>query len=154
MRPLLACLVEEREEAERLLWLPVDEDRAERIRAHLKKALVERAALFANDARHKPFWFHDTRATHLTWRAKRGDAPQLIQAVARHTKFDMTLQYINRASLLRDIGEVFAPLPAELLEAALGFRWVSSNSKFLNRKQGKMPAFVVTPTGIEPVLPT
>lgn len=124
--------------AERLLWLPPDEDRAERIRAHLKAAQIDRAALFADDKRSKPIWFHDTRSTHLTWRAIRGDNPAVIQAVARHTSFQTTLGYINAATLLRQkVDGVFGPLPEALLNRVgeLGRNWSigrSGNEKTRN----------------------
>jgi integrase len=65
------------------------------------RAGITRAALYANDARSKRIWFHDLRATSLTWRAIRGDEAAVIQAVARHTSFATTLGYINGATLLR-----------------------------------------------------
>ena len=101
----------------RLLWLPPDEDRAENLRKQLRLAGLTRAALYANDVRSKPIWFHDLRATRLTWRAIRGDEAAVIQAVARHTSFATTLGYINGATLLRKkMASVFEPLPPELIE--------------------------------------
>ena len=121
--PLLRVLTERRQDDARLVWMPVDEDRAPALRRHLRAAGVTRAQIETRDARNKRLVFHDLRATHLTWRACRGDAAVLIQAVARHASFQTTLGYIHRATLLSGIGaSVFAPLPRELPEvAALGF---------------------------------
>ena len=145
LRPLIECLVEgrttEERKGERLLWLPTDEDRAERLRIHLRAAGVTRPALFADDVRHKPIWFHDTRSTHLTLRAVRGDSPIVIQAVARHTTFQTTLGYVNRATLMKGIGEVFAPLPGSLLELAAGLGQVWAAPKFSSRKAGETAVY-------------
>jgi len=115
--PLLVAMASGKAKTDRVLWLPPDEDRAENLRKHLRRAGVTRPALFASDARNKPIWFHDTRSTHLTWRAVRGDHAAVIQAVARHASFQTTLGYINGATLLKArVGEVFPPLPPELIE--------------------------------------
>jgi hypothetical protein len=117
--PLLRALTEGRNGEARLVWMPVDEDRAPSLRRHLRGAGVTRAEIEAHDARNKRHWFHDLRATHLTYRACRGDAAALIQAVARHESFQTTLGYIHRATLLGGIGtSVFAPLPRALAEGA------------------------------------
>ena len=53
LAPLLAAMKEGRPESGHVLWLPPDEDRAENLRKHLRKAGITRAALYANDARSK-----------------------------------------------------------------------------------------------------
>ncbi|MGO9711419.1 MAG: tyrosine-type recombinase/integrase, partial [Polyangiaceae bacterium] len=68
--PLLQALYEERdtsEDADRtVMWMPNHDERAIKLREHLKRAKVERADLHLNDARHKHLTFHDLRATGIT----------------------------------------------------------------------------------------
>jgi integrase len=158
LAPLLAALTHERgakaHAHDRLLWLPADEDRASNLRKHLIIAGVGRAALHASDARNVNLRFHDLRSTHLTWRACRGDSPAFIQAVARHTTFQQTTTYVNRATLLRGIGDVFARLPPELVESAASFGPGFGPGRFHAPNLRKHHRFLATPTGIEPVLPT
>lgn len=156
LAPLLEAITKGRAGGEALLWMPVDEDRAPSLRKHLRAAEVTRAALETHDERNKRLVFHDLRATHLTHRACRGDAAALIQAVARHESFQTTLGYINRATLLRNIGPaVFATLPPSLIEGAAAFcRILSKRPWDARRNRATHPAFwLATPMGIE-VAPT
>ena len=143
LRPLLAALTHKRAADDRLVWMPVDEDRAAKLRSHLLSAGVARPTLHDADARNKRLTFHDLRSTHLTWRACRGDAPTLLQAVGRHESFATTLTYIHRATLLQELGSrVFAALPADLLELASGFVRVLDSGPWDPRKNRENhPAF-------------
>ncbi len=117
--PLLKRMTAGRSPGDRVLWLPVAEDRASALRRHLRVAGITRPALYANDARSKPITFHDLRASHLTWRAIRGDDQAVIQANVRHKGFATTLGYIHAATLLkRHAEQVFGPLPQTLSEVA------------------------------------
>ena len=120
--PLLQALYEERdtsEDADRtVMWMPNHDERAIKLREHLKRAKVERANLHLNDARHKHLTFHDLRATGITWAAVRGDDPLKIKQRAGHATFTTTEGYIREAENLRDgFGQPFPPLPPELLES-------------------------------------
>jgi len=85
------------------------------LREHLKLAGVTRAELTERLATRMPIRFHDLRATGVTWRLKRGDAPIDVQQDAGHKSFSTTEVYMR---LARDIaGPVFPPLPARLLGA-------------------------------------
>jgi integrase len=140
--PLLRALTEGRAASATLVWMPVDEDRAPALRRHLAAANVTRAAITLHDARNKRLWFHDLRATHLTGRACRGDAPALIQAVARHASFQTTLGYINRATLLGGLGPlVFAPLPETLAQGAGRFGQVLDAWRLAPLRGRNHPAF-------------
>lgn len=81
-----------------------------------------RAALHvgAKDQTRKRIGWHDLRATGITWRAVRGDDPLKIQRAAGHTELSTTQGYIRTAEDVREgvgegFGEVFPPLPVELL---------------------------------------
>jgi integrase len=104
----------------RVVKMPPAEDLAERLRKYLEWAGVSRAELHvgASDATRKRLTWHDLRATGITWRAVRGDDPLRIQHDAGHRNFGTTQGYIREASNLgAGFGDVFPPLPAELLAA-------------------------------------
>lgn len=105
----------------RVLTVP-QKKAAQMLRAHLGRAGIMRADLFAADATRKPLTFHDAgRATGITWMALRGDDPLRIQRRAGHADFDTTQIYIREAETLgRDVGAPFPPLPACLLNGAKG----------------------------------
>ncbi len=90
---------------------------ANMLRAHLKLAGNERPELTERVPTRMPIRFHDLRATGITWRLARGDAPILVQQDAGHTSFQTTERYIRLARGI--IGqEVFPVLPERLLGAA------------------------------------
>jgi hypothetical protein len=55
-----------------------------KLRQHLQRAGVQRAALFEPDATRKAITWHDLRATSVTWCAARGDEPAAIMDRTRH----------------------------------------------------------------------
>jgi integrase len=152
--PLLHVLVSERP-AGRLLHLPPDEDRAELLRKDLRTTGVERAELFVEeDEMRERLKFHNLRDTCRTWMAKRGDEPLRIQWRGGHTDFAMTQKYIAAGKNLgARFGQPFAPLPSAVLVAGLlaGLSASSKRQKPSHRIDER--ASVVTPTGLEPVLP-
>lgn len=96
--------------------MPQRNNRSEVLREDLARAGITRPDLFARDATRTPMTYHDLRATGITWRAVRGDAPFKLQASAGHSSVSTTEKYIRRAATLgRAIGEVFPSLPAVLL---------------------------------------
>jgi len=152
--PLVRELVERAGEGGKLLRMPPEEDRAELLRKHLEWAGCTRSALSADDASRAPIKFHNLRDTCLTHMAKRGDDPLRIQWRAGHTAFAMTEKYIAEAKRLpASFGEPLPGLPAGLMGDPIvpkkrpGPHWKRSSSR-------SHSGIVVTPTGIEPVLPT
>lgn len=91
--------------------MPPECDLSKRLREYLKRAGVERAELFANDATRKQIRFYDLRATGITWMAIRGDEPMRIMRRAGHKEFSTTMGYVREAETLGDVGEPFPPLP-------------------------------------------
>jgi integrase len=90
--------------------------RSWKLRAFLKRAGITRADLFVSDATRKAITFHDLRATGITWCAVRGDDALRIMQRAGHADFATTRIYLREAeNLATGFGEVFPPLPAELL---------------------------------------
>lgn len=86
------------------------------LREHLKVAGVTRADLFTNDATRKQITAHDLRSTGITWAIIRGDSHSMVQRRAGHTHFGTTDDYVREAEVVREgFGEVFPPLPAEVL---------------------------------------
>jgi integrase len=122
--PLIRALCEGRDASERLLWMPPEEDLASQLRLkHLPAAGISRADLFTDDGRHLPYTFHRHRTTHLSWRCGRGDNPSDLIGTVLHSDFETTMVYIDRAvlnALRREREKLFAPLPADLVEAARG----------------------------------
>jgi integrase len=151
--PLVRLLVSEAGEGGKLLRMPPDEDRAELLRRHLGWAGCDRDALSADDSARAPIKFHNLRDTCLTHMARRGDDPLRIQWRAGHTAFAMTEKYIAEARRLPpNFGRPLPPLPPSLLAAIVPANrpadgWKVSSSRSHTRNP-------VTPTGIEPVLPT
>jgi len=122
LRPLLAVMVAEAraEGRKRLVLMPPMCDLPDQLRRYLEWAGVTRAELTANDETRAPLTFHDLRATGITWRAVRGDDPLKIQRAVGHKSLETTQGYIREAEVIgRDIGEPFAPLPAEVLASGL-----------------------------------
>jgi hypothetical protein len=67
----------------------------------------------------RPIRFHDLRATGIPWLAIRREAPLEIQQRAGHQNFETTQRYIRVADEHRvGFGDVFPPLPPELLKGA------------------------------------
>jgi integrase len=152
--PLIEVLMGEAKDRKRLrlLRVPPSEDCAELLRKDLATVGIERPALFVKgDPSRTPIWFHHLRDTGLTHMALRGDSQTLIQWRAGHTDYKMTSSYVERGRVeARRIGEPLPPLPASLLvvdpEPDL--------PKTAYRKPPSHKGKIVTPTGIEPVLPT
>ncbi len=83
-----------------------------RLRVFLKRAGVTRADLFTRDATRKQLTWHDTRATHATWSAVRGDPTSKIKFRIGHSRTDTTDIYVREGEQLRDgFGTVFPALP-------------------------------------------
>jgi hypothetical protein len=153
VRPLIAAMHAEANGRGRLFpEFPYGPKPSDELRAHLKSAGVERAALFARDATRRPIRLYDLRATGITWMAVRGDDPAKIMRRAGHADFKTTLGYIREAENLREtFGTVFPPLPPELLGnasngSAIGFAGVPPNSQ-----GGEIPSDTVAEAaGFEP----
>src|ERR1019366_5027393 len=99
---------------------------------------------------------HDLRDTGLTHMAVRGDSPILIQWAGGHTDFKTTQGYIARGQTeRRRIGEPLPPLPPGLLPKG---GEVSAEVSAKPNPQTEIPKpshyLVVTPMGLEPMLPT
>ncbi|MDC3989011.1 tyrosine-type recombinase/integrase [Polyangium jinanense] len=116
--PLLHALYAERDESGRVI--PVyGGHMAQRFRAAMQTAGLDRPDLYIADDLHKRMTFHDLRATGITWMAMRGDSTHVIMQRAGHQNFNSTLIYIREGEALRgNVGEVFPPLPACLLVPA------------------------------------
>ncbi len=119
---------------------------AQTLRRHLKLAGVEREELHERTKTQMRLRFHDLRATGITWRLARGDAPILVQQDAGHESFQTTEKYIRLARGI-DPEAVFPVLPSRLLKAAgkspgkapRGYSHAKNAEKFVGA------------TGIEPV---
>jgi integrase len=87
---------------------PPHNERALRLRAHLKIAKVDRDALHTDNLRQKQLTLHDLRGTGITWAAARGDNPLRIKQRAGHSGFVTTEGYIREAeNLTEGFGEPF-----------------------------------------------
>lgn len=132
--PLVEALVDGRDGSEPLISeLRNEQDMARALRRYLKKAGVERHELHHRTPTTRPMRWHDLRATGVSWMAVRGDDPLKIQQRAGHTDFATTQKYIRLAEALREgFGEVFPPLPSELLgeqpHAAIAHAFLSSRN--------------------------
>lgn len=84
------------------------------LRTWLRKAGVDRTALFATTTVSLPIRWHDLRATCGTWMAVAGCAAHEIRDVLGHTQTAMTDRYVRDAAIVRGgrFGEVFPALPA------------------------------------------
>jgi integrase len=123
-RPLFAFLVERarREGRERLLSMGDRRDLATNLRAALVAAGCTRAALYADDAARHPMWWHDLRATGITWATIRGDDDAKITRRAGHADRSHTERYKREAEHLGPgvFGPVFPPIPARLAGGFVG----------------------------------
>jgi len=142
--------------AGRLLRMPPPEDRAELLRKDLRTVGVTREALhIERDPRQRAIVFHDLRDTGLTHMAVRGDTPIAIQWAGGHTDFKTTQGYIARGQVeARRIGAPLPPLPPGLFEASQGLDLSLDSDPNPSPKPWENKALLVTPTGLEPVLPT
>ena len=119
--------------------MPVEQDLADNLRKDLKAAGVTREELFVTDATRKNMTFHDLRATGITWAAVRGDELSKIQRRAGHTTPGTTDLYIREADAIRQgFGEVFPPLPTELLGGAEGAPPVEPGGNRSGNRSGEM----------------
>lgn len=109
---------------------------AEMLRKHLKAAGVERSELTERLATRMPIRFHDLRATGITWRLARGDAPILVQQDAGHSSFQTTEKYIRLARGIRP-EEVFPPLPRRLLGASANGPRMAQTGQSRSKTSGK-----------------
>jgi len=95
--------------------LPSMRDMARGLRGWLLNAGVTRKELHEDTPTTARIDWHDLRATGITWRAVRGDAPLSIMQAAGHADFATTQIYIRTAEALREgFGDVFPPLPSSL----------------------------------------
>jgi integrase len=144
----------------RLLRMPPPEDRAELLPKDLRTVGATRAALLIEgDPVERAVTFHDLRDMGLTHMAVRGDSPIVIQWAGGHSDFKTTQGYLDRGKVeARRVGDPLPPLPAKLLheteEPAKNIAPESPGtiSNFLSSRSHSRSG--VTPTGIEPVLPT
>jgi hypothetical protein len=82
------------------------------LRDHLRRAGVDRAALFEDTPTVKQITFYDLRATGITWRTLRGDDARTIKHAAGHEKYATTEGYVREAAIYRGrVGEPFPILP-------------------------------------------
>lgn len=92
--------------------LPPREDWAATLRAHLRRAGVDRPDLYENSATVKHITLYDLRATGITWRTLRGDDTREIQRAAGHEHYDTTDGYVRETAVYRGrVGEPFPALP-------------------------------------------
>jgi integrase len=118
LRPLLLRLRRPDADAERVTWMPPDEDRAPGLRRYLERVGVKRAGLLEDTQTTRRITFHDLRGTYLTWCAVRGDPPLVIMQRAGHAQFATTEGYIREAEALRQgFGVPFPALPGRLTGA-------------------------------------
>lgn len=144
LRPLLAAMKDE-PHGQLVFPMPPAEDWADTFRAHLKRAKIERAELFADDDTHKQITLYDLRATGITWRCLRKDYGPEIQQAAGHEKYDTTDGYIRTARVfVGRVGEPFPTLPSELLSLRSDHPARSPKTQVVD--------FIASPTGFEPVL--
>jgi integrase len=131
--------------------------RSWKLRVFLKRAGITRADLFTSDATRRAITFHDLRATGITWCALRGDEALRIMQRAGHDDFTTTQIYLREAeNLATGFGQVFPPLPAELLArpAAKARRVSASVSAFGVAKLPpplEIEAFLARHRGFEPL---
>jgi integrase len=120
LRPLLEALTVGRSAHEPLFpnW-PSERDMARGFRRWLWNAGVRRTELHEATDTTRPIWFHDLRATGITWRAVRDDPKFEIQYHAGHAQFSTTERYLILGALIRPaFGEVFPALPEILIDLA------------------------------------
>jgi len=123
------------------------------LRLWLRKAGVDRAGLHKPSSVSKVLRWHDLRATGLTWYAVAGRPATEIRDIAGHTMTSMTDRYMRAAGLLRGgrFGQVFPPLPDPTELVFLGSASEASSDETREAKYARLPAYMVEPTGIEPV---
>jgi integrase len=119
LMPLLNYLREGAEPSDTVLPnLPPAEDWAATLRDHLKRAGVDRAALFENTKTVKHITLYDLRATGISWRCLRKDYGPDIQRNAGHEKYATTEGYIRDVQdYVGKVGKPFPALPDILLSA-------------------------------------
>jgi hypothetical protein len=127
-----------------------------KLKLYLRRAGVDRGDLFVTDATRKAMTFHDLRATGITWCAVRGDEPLKIMQRAGHADFETTRIYLREAeNLAANFGQVFPPLPAELLNPPSRTRGVLVSVLAFRRRPlivaREIKGFRVELTGIEPL---
>jgi integrase len=150
LEPLLRLLVKRAGDG-RLVHVPPAEDCAERLRDDLIAAGCEREELFRDDEERQHFTFHGLRHTCLTHWAVAGRPLPWLMSAAGHTNYDATSVYVDAGVVLRgrSFGEPHPTLPESLLRSTS--RSIEEGSPAKRLIPG---AFLATPTGIEPVLPT
>lgn len=97
--------------------MPPSEALAETLRVHLLRAGVDRRELHERTKQSVPMWFHDLRATGLSWLAMLPNwTPHDIRDYAGHSELSTTDLYIRRGRKAQGIvGEPFPALPASLI---------------------------------------
>ena len=116
LMPLLRIMHKEAEGKGRIVQMPRKRSLAKNLRKYLRRAGVERAELFINDATRIHIRFHDLRATCVTWMAVRGDTAERIMQRVGHEDWPTMKRYMRTAEALANgFGEVFGRLPASLV---------------------------------------
>jgi integrase len=111
LAPVLKVLAKGKKATAAVVDMPPKEDWAATLREHLRRAGVNRPALFENSATVKHVRLYDLRATGITWRTIRGDDARVIQRHAGHEKYSTTEGYVREAEDYRGkLGEVFPPV--------------------------------------------
>ncbi len=128
---------------------------SKRFRRLLRKAGLTRPDLYARDKTRKNITFYDLRATGITWKAVRGDAPLEIKHDAGHRVFSTTEGYIRTAEQTRrgNFGAPFPPIPLAVHRPpTAGVDWASDwpTKKGGERKCANYNGIPVEPKGIEP----
>jgi integrase len=121
IRPLVVSLVDRAGRGPLFPTLPFRANAAsDELRAWLKVARVDRAALHTSDRTRRALRLYDLRSTGATWCAARGDSGPSIQERLGHADYRQTQAYVRAVNVIRDaFGEPFPPLPAAFL-ARLG----------------------------------
>ncbi len=119
--PLLAVMRDEAGGEGLVCKLPDERHLSRWLHTAMARAGVSRAALLESSSTRRRLRAYDLRATGITWRLARGDAPLEVMNEAGHDRFDTTQKYLRAAMLVKGkIGEVFPALPASLLAPGSG----------------------------------
>ena len=116
--PLLRAMVKEAGGSGLLLKLPPIEDLADTLRQHIKRAGITRPELYDSTDQSLPLWFHDLRATGISWLAMLPEWTSFdIRDFAGHSELKTTDRYVRRGRKARDVTDApFGPIPRDLIE--------------------------------------
>lgn len=117
IRPLVVALCDRAGKGPLFPALPFRANAAsDELRAWLKIAGVDRAALHTSDRTRRALRLYDLRATGATWCAARGDSGPAIQERLGHADYRQTQAYVRAVSTIREsFGTPFPPLPDAFL---------------------------------------